>query len=133
MSRSKPWSGLVGNATPIQGGEIVARAAIDYERILQSPLGEVRAIDLLNAIAHAKLGRDHLHVIADKKKYELWIEEVQVERIPVGILIEKIRGEKKKVELEPTPDLSDRINPGIYERLVEDVAARVEAKLGGGR
>lgn len=109
------------------------KAAIDYERIMNSPLGELKATEFLAAVAHARLGREDLTVIADKKKYELWVEEGQVDRIPLGVLLEKLRGEKKKVELEPIFDFGDRINPGIYERLVADVAARVEAKLGGGR
>ena len=108
------------------------KSAIDFERVMKAPLREVKATEFLAALSQARLGRDHLHLVADKKKYELFIEEGVLDDIPVGALIDKLR-EKKKLELEPGPDLRDRIDPAIYERLVEEVATRVQTRLSGVR
>ena len=41
-----------------------------------------------------------LVLLPDKKKYELWVDEAVIDKINVADLLEKIRGEKKKLELE---------------------------------
>ena len=61
----------------------------------------------------------------DKKKFELWVEENPLPRITLGELLEKLRGEKKKVELEFGPDFGELINPPLLDRLADAVAERL--------
>ncbi|GJL53356.1 MAG: hypothetical protein NPIRA02_04880 [Nitrospirales bacterium] len=114
------------------------KAAIDIDKVMDSPLRELNAAEFVEVLNHPKVKGKHSWIITDKKKYELWIEETEIVNITVGELIEKLRGEKKKVELEPFIDIGHRVFPGEliresdvqFSRLVEDVARRVEERLG---
>jgi hypothetical protein len=54
-------------------------------------------------------------IISDKKKYELWVEE-DLGGIKVGDFLQKIRAEKKKLELEKYRLIEDI----VLKRVVED-------------
>jgi len=110
-------------------------SAIDFEKTMEKPLGEISAVEFLEILQHPRLGAIHKALLPDKKKYELWIEEGAVSRIPIRVILEKLKGEKKKVELEPGPFLGERVIPSSsrdlqYGQLVEDLAARLEVRLG---
>jgi hypothetical protein len=90
------------------------KAAIDYERIMETPLSEVSAADFLTALDQSGQAQ-HLTYWPEKKKYELYLEPERVGEIPVGRLIDILKGEKKKVELE-------KLDPGEQiKRVAEDV------------
>jgi len=111
------------------------KAAIDIDKALERPLSDLSAAEFVQVLNHPKVRHAGISLIADKKKYELWVEEGVIEKIPVGVIIEKLRNEKKKVELEPLIDLGQRIYPSDlrrdteYARLVEDIALRIEERL----
>lgn len=111
-----------------------SKAAIDLDAVLDRPLGDLSAADFIQVLNHPKLSHAGLGIIADKKKYELWVEEGSIVRISVGELLKKLRGEKKKVEYELPPWF--RFEPPYsrpqveYGQLVEEIAARVEERLG---
>lgn len=108
------------------------RAAIDADAMMERPLGDLSATEFLQVLSDPTIGRDAV-LIADKKKLELWVEETVVFKIPLREVLEKIRAEKKKVELEIPEPWRWRINPEFqmdYGRLVEDVAALVERRIG---
>lgn len=99
------------------------RAAIPDD-LLDKPLAEISAADLVKALSASQ--QPQLGVIlADKKKYELWVEENPVDRIPLRELLDKLRGEKKKVELELPFDIGQIVNPPLLDRLAEAVAKRL--------
>lgn len=99
------------------------KAAIP-EDLLDKPLADISAAELVKALSISR--EPHLgHILADKKKYELWVEENPVERIPLRELLDKLRGEKKKVELELPFDIGQVINPPVLDRLADAVAKRL--------
>ena len=115
------------------------RAAIDVDKVLQKPLKDISAVELIHA-----LSRDDLvsarPIISDKKKYELWIDETIVVNIPLADLLQRVKGEKKKLELEPQPGLQledpfgERPGPAVDQlvsRIADAVEARLSARLGG--
>lgn len=112
------------------------RAAIDMDALMERPLGEISAADFLQVLTHASV-RPSATLIADKKKYELWVEETVITKISLKEVLEKVRAEKKKVELEIPDWWRWRVNPPEvfqpdFGRLVEEVAAAVEQRIGRG-
>src|SRR5258708_23050185 len=107
------------------------KAAIDVDAALQKPLGEISAAQFLQVLAHPKIGGSKFGILADKKKYELWVEEGEIFKVPVGEIIQRLRGEKKKVELE-VPYLGRVGDPAPYDHasLAEEVATRILDRLG---
>jgi hypothetical protein len=109
------------------------RAAIDVDQIMDRPLGDLSAVEFLQVLGHPKVGLSGITILADKKKYELWVDEDGITRLPIGEIIGKLRGEKKKVEYEVPPWVRHFEEDGIrqldYARLVEDIAERVTATL----
>lgn len=110
------------------------RAAIDVDSLMDRPLGDISAADFLQVLTHASV-RPNALILADKKKYELWVEETVITKIPLKEVLEKVRAEKKKVELEVPDWWRWRVNPADvmqpdFGRLVEDVAALVEQRIG---
>jgi hypothetical protein len=114
-------------------------AAIDVDQILDRPLADISAADFIRALNHPRISHTLRPIIADKKKYELWVDEGGIGRIPLKELLEKLRGEKKKAELEvpdpfgPVVLPADVLARGGYARLVEDVADAVEQRLKSAR
>lgn len=116
------------------------RAAIDPD-ILDRPLGEISAADFVGALT-GRLDARELTVLADKKKYELWVDETPIDKINVKDLVERIRGEKKKLELEKRPweyqkreiefdfDPTKLRDPVIREELVAEIVNEVVQRLG---
>jgi hypothetical protein len=108
-------------------------AAIELDQLMDTPLSKMSAADLIRVLNHRDLRADGLNVaLADKKKVELWIDEGPIFDIPLEDLLERLRGEKKKIELEPPPWL-DRIRwPDLqanYGQLAEAIADVVAARL----
>jgi hypothetical protein len=101
-------------------------ASIDIDEVLERPLTEISAADFLHALGTPQIG-DLRPYIADKKKFELWIDEDPIIRLPLREILERIRLEKKKVELElpwnkewlidPPPELIDRVAVRVAERM----------------
>ncbi len=118
------------------------KAAIDPD-LLDRPLGQIDAAAFVGALREARLEPAEMAVLADKKKYELWTDETPVAKISIGELIERIRGEKKKLELEkrrwemskreveleigPTTVLGD---PAVRDALVDEIATEVVRRMG---
>jgi hypothetical protein len=120
------------------------RTAAISKDVLDRPLGELNAAEFLQALGTLRVPPESLAILADKKKYELWIDEGTLPKLPVGELVEKLRGEKKKLELEKRliiEDLPKRytefefdptrgIDPVIREELVTEIVNEVVNRLG---
>jgi hypothetical protein len=90
------------------------KAAIDFEKIMETPLNAISAADFLTALEQNGQAR-HLMYWPEKKKYELFLEPERLPEITIGRLIDILKGEKKKAELE-------KLDPGEYvKRTAEDV------------
>ena len=119
------------------------RPAIDRE-VLDRPLGEINAAEFLGVLHQAQLSADVMALLPDKKKYELWVDEGGTAKIPVGVLFERLRREKKKVELEKRLIVEnfpkrraefemrpeDFIDPAVREQIVEQIVAEVQRRVG---
>jgi len=108
------------------------RAAIDADALMQKSLNDVSAADFIRLLGKRELAGIST-ILADKKKLELWVDEGVIFETPIEAVIEKIKGEKKKLELELQWD-SPILDPGplrqaSYARLVQDVAAIVEKSI----
>jgi len=103
------------------------------EKTLGKPLAELSAVQFLDILSRGDAtDRAALAILPDKKKYELWVEEVSIDRFKVGELLQKLRGEKKKLELEKH-QIELTFDPGrnfIDPRVVDVIAERVAEKLG---
>ena len=106
-------------------------AAIPPDELLDRPLGDLSAAEFLKVLHHPAVGRANLHVLADKKKYELWVDEDPILKLDVRQLLDRIRGEKKKVEREIPDIIGPVVNPVDIDRarLVEEIAVLVEQRL----
>jgi hypothetical protein len=118
-------------------------AAIDPDALMDRPLGEISAADFLQVLSNPRVRHPALAILPDKKKYELWVEEGPITKISVRELLERLKGEKKKLELE-LPPWFEKINPPVWEKgnvfqgaeleysqLVEEIANVVEERLRG--
>lgn len=114
------------------------QAAFDLDEIRGQNLEKISAADLLQALHHGGLHVGHLTTWPEKKKYELWVEPENFGEIEVGRLIDILRGEKKKVELEKFPGLERFRDPregfidpveGRLDQLADRVARLVEMRL----
>lgn len=110
--------------------------AIDLDHALDQSLNELSAADLLKVLAHKDVvNTTTAQVLPDKKKYELWVEpEDGIFDVSLRDVLERLKTEKKKAEIERPPggrfdETIGREGQLQYERLVEDVAARVEERL----
>lgn len=121
-------------------------AAIDLEEIRETPLAELTADRFLAALDEEKV-LNYLPYWPEKKKYELWVEPENIGRIPFERIIDIIKAEKKKTELEPyqiTVDQyihGDQFIPGdqyltgrryqlLLNRLADDLLVRLREQLG---
>jgi hypothetical protein len=115
-----------------------SRTAIPPDEILQKPLGELTAAEFLTALSHPSVDKRSLAILPDKKKYELWVEEDGIPKISVLDLLDRLKGEKKKLELEKfyiedikmvRENVIDPIeilrDPVIIDRIAEQVAQRL--------
>lgn len=115
------------------------RAAIDVDEFMDTPLGEMSAADFVKILNHSKLRDAGLNAaLADKKKVELWVDEGPIlDEIPLRELIERLRAEKKKYELEPPPFVDERVRrperAADYARVAELIADRVAERIGPSR
>lgn len=106
------------------------QAAIVPDEMLDRSLSDLSAVEFLQVLHHPHVGR-HMKLVADKKKYELWVEEGPVLKLNIRQVVEKLKTEKKKAELE----IPDEIGPVIRwpeierARLVEEVADLVAIRM----
>lgn len=106
------------------------RAAVVPDEVLDRPLGDLSATEFLRVLNHSSVPAAHLPLLADKKKFELWVEEDNVLKLPIREVLERIKNEKKKVELEVEDPVGPIIRwPDERTRLVEEIATVVEARL----
>jgi hypothetical protein len=131
------------------------RAAIDIEKIRETPLAELTADRFLAALDEEK-ALDYLPYWPEKKKYELWVEPENVGRIPFERILDILKGEKKKYEYEirfpldrfadgspepmpldkrlidgtPMPVPWDRRYEMLLNRLADDLLLRLKEQLG---
>lgn len=119
------------------------RPAVDGD-MLDRPLGEISAAQFLDVLQHVRLSPDVMALLPDKKKYELWVDEGGVAKIPIGVLLDKMRREKKKIELEKRLlvenipkrfvereiDPGDFIDPAAREGLVQEIVGEVMKRIG---
>ena len=118
------------------------RAAMDKD-LLKRPFGEISAAQFLEVLNDARVAGDVIALLPDKKKYELWVDESGFPKIPIGVLIERMRREKKKLELEkrliiegfpkrmreaeidPTQFLDPAVRQGLVDEIVNEVTKRI--------
>jgi hypothetical protein len=136
--------GLGGQPTEATGGTMAERQPAIGKDILQKPLGSISAVDFIAVLNVAKLSGDAIALLPDKKKYELWVDEGGMPKIPLGVLIEKLRREKKKLELEKRlviESLQKRVgefeigpdrmgDPVLREKLIDEIADEVVRRIG---
>jgi hypothetical protein len=108
------------------------RAAIDVDALMKKSLNDISAADFIRLLGKRELAGISV-ILADKKKLELWVDEGPIFETPIEAVLDKIKGEKKKLELELPYD-SPILDPGPlrqinYSRLVQDVAAIVEKQI----
>lgn len=108
------------------------------EKLLDRQLGQLSAAEFLQVLGRVDFDRSALQILPDKKKYELWVDESGLPKIPVRELFERLRREKKKLELEKfrIEDLKlqvefdfDPTRRFIDPRVIEEIASRVAEKL----
>lgn len=80
------------------------RAAIDLDAISQKKLSEISAADFITALNAGGISlQAQLRIWPEKKKVELFVEPENLGGVSVGDLLNVVRAEKKKVELEKNP------------------------------
>lgn len=79
------------------------KAAVDMDAIQDQTLDQIRASDFLAALNAGGLAAQHLAFWPEKKKLEYWTEPENLGKIRFKDIFEKIRVEKKKLELEVDP------------------------------
>ena len=85
------------------------KAAIPADEILSRSLSEISAADFLTLMTRDDLiDRSALTLLPDKKKYELWVDEDVVFKIPIGEIATRLKSEKLKMELELPDVLLDK-------------------------
>lgn len=119
------------------------RPAVDGD-VLNRPLSEINAAQFLDVLQQARLSPDVMALLPDKKKYELWVDEGGMPKLPLGVLLEKLRREKKKLELEKRLviegfpkrfiereiDPGDFIDPAVRDGLVQEIVGEVMKRVG---
>src|SRR5262245_16087572 len=121
------------------------KAAIPADETLSRSLSDMSAAEFVQLLGRTDIvDRRAIAMLPDKKKYELWVDEEVVLKKPVGDLLDLLKGEKKKLELEKFPieniklSIEEVVNPFervsetvARERLVEAVAEAVARKFRG--
>jgi len=112
------------------------RSAIPPDELLERPIEQLSAAEFISALNHPDLDQAAVRLLPDKKKYELWVEETDVTKLTTRDLVDRLRNEKKKVEIELTvkrqveidePDpKSFVISPDLVEAIAERVAERLQ-------
>lgn len=101
------------------------KAAIE-EDVLDRTLGEISGAELIQALGTMEDADGVKVLIADKKKYELWVDEGGLPKLKLREIIVRIRADKKKLELEPGPWLDTRVIDPVS---IDAIAQRVEERL----
>ena len=114
------------------------RSAIPPDELLERPIEQLSAAEFISALNHPALDQAAVRLLPDKKKYELWVEEVDVTKLTTRDLVDRLRNEKKKVEIELTtkrvteidePDpRTFLISPVVIEAIAERVAERLQQR-----
>ena len=80
------------------------RAAIDLDAIGEKKLSEISAADFLTALNAGGVSfQAQQRIWPEKKKVELWAEPENLGGVRAGDLLNALKVEKKKVELEKNP------------------------------
>ncbi len=87
------------------------RAAFD--EMMNESLEKISAADLLDLMQERAEVAQAINMLPEKKKVELEVEPV-VPKLKLGDLVEKLRGEKKKVEYELGPGFA--FEPRVAQR-----------------
>ena len=122
------------------------KAGIPADELLARPLAELSAVEFLEVLRRDDIAdAASIRLLPDKKKYELWVDEEPILRRPLGEILDIIRSEKKKLELEKWRfedvklAVEDVVNPierlgdPLRDRavLVEEIANAVVRKMRG--
>jgi hypothetical protein len=119
------------------------KASINFDEVAEKQLDQISASELLAALDAGGVSARNLAVWPEKKKVELWTEPENFSKMRVIDIINIIRNEKKKVELEKPPgefiwskppgpegQIDPRISRElIIDELVDRIARNVEARL----
>lgn len=87
---------------PIESKQASRKPTIDQD-VQESPLHEITAETLVEALNADGLGARALGLLPEKKKVELWLEPENLGAVKVKDIIRVLRNEKKKTELETDP------------------------------
>ena len=119
-------------------------AAIAADKLESKALNQISAEDFLVALNHSGVAAHTLTIWPEKKKLELYTEPENLGKVNVGRIIDIIKGEKKKVELEKHPGYEtwrdpreQFVNPvqnsglqnAAYDVLVDKLAQDIEARI----
>jgi hypothetical protein len=107
-----------------------ARAAIDPDALLDRSLSEISVADLIQAVSAGGLRDRSIVLLPDKKKYELWVDEGPILKLPLREVLEKLRGEKKKLELELPFDILGRLGWPVRE-VFEELGEKLDRRTRG--
>jgi hypothetical protein len=112
------------------------KASINFEEAAEKQLDQISASDFLAALDAGGLSPRNLTVWPEKKKVELLAEPENFSGLRVRDVLDVLRNEKKKLEIEwhKPPGPEGQIDPRfhyevIFEDLVDRVARNVEARL----
>ncbi len=87
---------------------------IERDDVQDAELRQISADQLLAALNADGLGTQALRLFPDKKKLELVVEPENLGAVKVKDLIQVLRHEKKKTELEVFDDLRARVSQAYY-------------------
>lgn len=112
------------------------KAAIDLDEIKDKKLDEISASEFLSALKEGGASLDHLTVWPEKKKVELYVEPENWGNFHVDDILDVIKNEKKKTELEKNPMESwrdPRRTPDprnmTYDQLLNRLATDLEERF----
>ena len=113
--------------------EQTKKAAIDVDQIRSKTLHEISAADFVTALEQANISIQRVVDLPEKKKLELLVEPEDPPTIDVGVIIDWMRNERKKTELELPPDFDNwkKIREARYKELVASVARDIETARQG--
>lgn len=104
------------------------RSAIPPEEVVRRPLSELTALDFIAAISSSRFDQRLVGFLPEKKKIELWTDESGIGGLNLADLFDRLRGEKKKLELAHERDtyFGDALRESdVIEQIAEVVAQKL--------